>query len=178
MKIYADKQYTEDLSSYTDEQLKSWGIYSRKSAELPIKISSFDLSLNEDGYAVLSFKSANHKYLDVEYRTSSSRRIDEDYKNKPWCSRGIEISTCEEFKSSEYSDGVPMMLPVSRLMIWLEPDTPAEEKAITGVMCVMPVKWAYEMIIIPYSKFAASEASEFEPISELEDDVIYSNSLF
>jgi hypothetical protein len=178
MKIYIDKQYTKDLSCYTDEQLESWGIYSRKSAELPIKISDFDLSLNEDGYAVLSFKTANHKYLNVQYRTSSSRRMDEDYENKPWSSQGIEISTCEEFKSGEYYDGAPMMSSVSRLMIWLEPDTQQEKEAIAGVLCVMPTKCAYQMIVVPYNKFAPRDDSEFESIGELEDDVIYSNSLF
>ena len=178
MKIYIDKQYTEDLSEYTDEQLKSWGIHSRKSAELPIKISNFDLSLNADGYVTLSFTTSNHKYLNVEYRTSSSRRIDKDFKNKPWCSEGIEISTCEEFKSGEYFDGAPMMSSVSRLMIWLEPDTQQEKEAICGVMCVMPTKWAYSMIIVPYDKFAPRDYSEFESIDQLEDDVVYSNSLF
>lgn len=178
MKIYIDKQITEDLSKYTNEQLKSWDIYPRKHAQLPIAISNFSLDLNADGYVVLSFKTANHKYLDVQYRTSSSRRIDEDYASKPWSSQGIEISTHEEFQSGDYGDGTAIMSPVSRLMIWLEPDTLAEKQAIGGVVCVLPTKWEYQIIIVPYDRFFPDDEAKFDPIDKLEDDVIYSADLF
>lgn len=178
MKIYIDKQATEDLSKYTDEQLKSWNIDRREHAQLPIAISDFNLGLNPDGYVILTFKTDNHKYLDIQYRTSSSRRVNEDYADKPWSSRGIEICTHEEFKAGDYGDGTAMMLPVSRLIIWLEPDTLAEKEAIDGLMCVMPTKWQYEMIIVPYGKFYSDDDSEFDPIDELEDDVVYGNDLF
>jgi hypothetical protein len=178
MKIYIDKQVTEDLSKYSDEELKLWGIYSREHAQLPIAISDFNLDLNPDGYAILTFKTDNHKYLDIQYRTSSSRRVDEDYKNKPWSSQGIEISTHEEFKGGDYGDGKAMMLPVSRLMIWLEPDTLAEKEAIDGMMCVIATKWQYEMIIVPYGKFYSDSESKFDPIDKFEDDLVYSSDLF
>lgn len=178
MKIYADRIHTEDLSEFSDEELKSWGIYSREHAQKPIALSDINVELNEDGNVLITFKTNNHKYLNVEYNTSTSARIDEDYKNKPWSSKGLEISSHEEYQAGDYGDGKPMMLPISRMMIWLEPDTQEENDALSGIACDLASKWGYEIVILPYDKFYAPDDNRRDPIEKLEEDYVYTVDLF
>jgi len=175
MKIYIDTPVTQDLSNFADDQLEAWGIYSRENAAKPIHIKNFRLGLNADGYVAISFATENHKYLDVCYNTWSSARIDEDYVEKPWGSKAIRLSTHDEYQDGEYSVGDPMMLPISIMSIWLEPDSKEEDAALNGVACILPTKWSYEIVIVPFSKF---DSDDSEPISEFEDEAVYTNELF
>jgi len=175
MKIYIDPIRTQDLSNFADDQLEAWGIHSREYAGKPILVKDFRLGLNADGAVAISFKTENHKYLDVQYRMSSSARIDEDYVNKPWGSQCIEISTYEEYQEGDYGNGTPLMLPISRMNIWLEPDTKEEDAAISGVACILPAKWAYEIVIVPFEKFSSDDT---DPIDVFEENTVYTNELF
>ena len=178
MKIYADRIRTKDLSKFSDEQLKSWGIYSREYAQKPIAISDINVELNEDGNVLITFKTNNHKYLNVEYNISTSARIDEDYKNKPWSCKGLQISSHEEYQASDYGDGKPLMLPISRMVIWLEPDTQEEHDALSGIACDLASKWEYEIVILPFDKFYAPDDNRRDPIEKLEEDYVYDVDLF
>lgn len=60
---------------------------------------------------------------------------------------------------------------ISRLTLWLEPDT-QEEDMLRGVMAVLPLKWEYSLVIIPYADME-SAAPEGEPIEEFEEENIY-----
>lgn len=178
MKIYADRINTKDLSQFSDEQLKSWGIYSREYAQKPIALSDINVELNEDKNVLITFKTNNHKYLNVEYNISTSARIDQDYKNKPWSCRGLQISSYEEYQDGELILGTPMMLPISRVTLWLEPDTQEENDAINGIACDLASKWEYEIVILPYDKFYASDDNRRDPIEKLEEDYVYDVDLF
>ena len=177
MKIYADRINTKDLSDFSDEQLISWGIHSREYAQKPISISDINVELNEDKNVLITFKTNNHKYLNVEYNISTSARIDEDYKNKPWSCKGLQISSHEEYQASDYGDGKPLMLPISRMVIWLEPDTQEEHDALSGIACDLASKWEYEIVILPFDKFYASDDNR-DPIEKLEEDYVYDVDLF
>lgn len=171
MKIYTDPQFTEDISKYTDEELAQCGVYNRECASKPIKLKNVDLYKNEKGQLTVRFETVNHKYLNVRYSTISSRRIEDDGK-KLWSS-SIEIETLEKYPFKDEKTGETLFnSSVSQLTLWLEPDTEEEEDMLSGVMAVLPLKWEYSLVLIPYADME-SAAPEGEPIKELEEENIY-----
>lgn len=155
MKIYCEDIYTEDLSHLTSDQLKEKDIWNTK----PILIKNFSVGKNTKGQYVINFKTENHKYLNVEYNMSGSGRIADGN----WA-YAITISTHEEYED----DG--LKLPISRTNIWLEPDNEEEKKLIGGMMCILPEKWEYSLVLIPFEDFYTDEADinidEFEEESD------------
>ena len=70
------------------------------------------------------------------------------------------------------------MLPISRMMIWLEPDTKEEADALNGMACILPSKWEYEIVIVPYDRFYAPDDNRRDPIEKLEEGFVYTVDLF
>ena len=70
------------------------------------------------------------------------------------------------------------MDPISRMMIWLEPDTQKENDALNGIACDLASKWEYEIVILPYDKFYAPDDNRRDPIEKLEEGYVYTVDLF
>jgi hypothetical protein len=174
MKIYTTSRYTEDLSKFTDEELQSFGIYDRAYAKLPISLDKFEFYLNADGYATVSFGVKSHKYLDVYYNTSTNLRYNNDLKEVPFYPKGISIETQEKFRHKTEL----MMLPVSRLMVWLEPDNKEEAEILNGVACILYSNWHYDMMIVPFDKFNPKENTNDNIVGDLDDDLLYTKDIF
>jgi hypothetical protein len=174
MKIYITSQFTKDLTSITAEELESFGICSLKYAKLPIKLEKFKFYLNEDGYAVISFDTKNHKYLDIDYNTSTNLRYDSDFEEFPFHPRGFSIRTHEKYRHETNLT----MLPVSRLMLWLEPDNEEEAEIIDGEVCILPSRGHYEIVIVPYSKFKPRENTSDNILEDFDVDVLYTKDIF
>ena len=172
MKLYANQQSTKDLSRFTDDELKSFGIACREYAQQPIILKNISLNKNSKGQLVLTFDTENHKYLKVEYGMWSNRRVNEDYNEYPWGSHCFGISTPCEYKESDFSDGEPLMLSVSNLEIWLEPDTAEEDTMLSGLACILPTKYSYSIAIIPWADLEI-DVKEDDIIPNLESDMIY-----
>lgn len=160
MKIQYDDVYTEDLSNLSKDELNAQDICNIA----PILIKEFSLGLNDKGQYCFNFKTENHKYLSIEYNTSRSSP------NGRW-EQGIGISTYEM-----YDDGDDIKLPISRTHIWLQADTDEENELIRGMISVLPEKWEYSCVIIPYNDFYMTdthiEIDEFEPEND-EGVVVY-----
>jgi hypothetical protein len=179
MKIYTSSQITQDLSRFTDEDLELFNIPSREDAQLPIKIHSFEFSLNEDGYVVITFGSKNHKYLDVRYNTSTNLRFYNDYKDAPFRPRGLNVETQDRVQYGAIPAKPPYLRsPVSHLTIWLEPDNEKECEIIDGAACVLTCGWQYEIVIVPFEKFRSKQDREEDLIGDLNEDELYIKDIF
>lgn len=169
MKIYVEPQITEDISQYSDEELKECGTYEREYSTKPIVLSSVSLKKNSKGQYVFSFATKNHKYLNIEYSISSSRRESDD--GKKYWSRCFRISTCQQYPFKDEKTNKKLFeSSISTLRVWLEPDNDEENELINGKIAVFPTKWQYHVVIIPFEDMKILAENN---IKTLEEEVIY-----
>ena len=170
MKIYFDSD-TEDLSQYTDEELRECGTYNRETESKPITLENFKLGLNSKGQVCISFDSVNHKYLDVEYAGFSSHRESDDGKNFP--THRLHLSSQSKYPFKDEKTGKKYFeSPVSRKTISLEPDSEEESDLLHGTISILATKWSYCLTIVPYADLECI-GEEIISIDKPDDTTIY-----
>lgn len=158
MKLYITNEFTRDLSRFTDDELKSFGIYDRSAASAPINIDDIAIGKNARGLLVVSILTPNHKYLNINY--SMSTNAVGGAERSAWFSRGFQIQTHDEVP---YSDEDPFMVPVSSLDLWLTPESDEEDESINGVAAALACKWQYDITIVPYKDFDSRKLDTITP---------------
>lgn len=115
--------------------------------ENPIKLENLRCFKNRHGQWCVEFSSVNHKYLCVNYNTSTNCVNEE--RCEYGMAQGITIETGETFKNDESE----FDWPEDSLIIWLVPESEQESDEISGVDAVLPSKWAYSICIVPFEDF-------------------------
>ena len=103
---------------------------------------------NSKGQWVVSFSSANHKYLNVDYNISSAAPCSESIRFEDGSyafAEGFSIETQETYPD----DGCDM--PHDSVILWMIPESKAEQEELSGVAAILPSKWSYCACIVPFS---------------------------
>lgn len=169
----------------------------------PILIEDLKAFKNCVGQWVISFQSANHKYLD-EWGTFSGHTFDPDNGGYTTYETGIEFCTSETFVDPDdgtwayrnsflsigpngghlgkfrwynhpngsgkfYFGNKKVEMPNRTVKICLVPETEQERRELDGTFCVLPLKWTYEIVCVPYEHFweprYARNQGEFEVVN-------------
>jgi len=170
MKLYLDKQMTEDLSRFSNEELESFDIYSREYAQKQILLKGVSLDKNAKGQLVIQFNSENHKYLRCEFGIWTNQCIEDDYETCKFGAKGLRISTFGKFKDEKLGNS---MRPISSLTMWLEAESEEEEKLLNGQALIVPMKWNYVIVIIPWEDIITPDDHDYSPELPCEEDTIY-----
>lgn len=104
-------------------------------SENKIKLNHHTVYKNRVGQWVVDFGCHYHKYLNVDYNTSTNapnNRITDRI------AHGFTVSTLDDEDA---------------LYIWLIPETEEESNEIEGVAAILPLKWAYSAVIVPFTDF-------------------------
>jgi hypothetical protein len=118
----------------------------KEEGKTPIELENIKLSENKHGQIILSFNTKNHKYLDINYNTSSSH-VDGEYCE--FGSRGFVIETNDLFQPKELS----FEIPESSLTLYLIPESDEEKQKLWGISAILPQKWSYVICIVPFEDF-------------------------
>jgi hypothetical protein len=118
-------------------------------SETPLVLENIECCKNKHGQWCVSFGSKNHKYLYVDYNTSTNF-IDEPLP-VGLSAQGFTIETHEEFKD----DDCELNLPCHSATLWLIPETKEECDELSGVAAICPTKWAYCACIVQFEDFYA-----------------------
>jgi hypothetical protein len=108
--------------------------YPKNSAK-SIVISSISFLKNRVGQWVVDFNCASHKYLNVDYNTSTNAPNNHITDRN---AQGFTLAT---------QDGSDAMY------IWLIPENGKESIEVEGVAAILPLKWAYSAVIVPFTDF-------------------------
>ncbi len=150
MKFLIEEPKTRNLNAFSNEELKSFGIFQRHHASLPIALSNLVLDVNDKNQLVINATSVNHRWLKVSYNDVGSRRLGTDFFANPFPLRGIKLETSEcVLQKASVINALPHRLPISTMMIWLEPDSAEEHAMLSGQVAVSTAGHSLSIAIIP-----------------------------
>jgi hypothetical protein len=125
-----------------------------------IVLKNIEAYKNKKGQWCLSFGSVNHKYLGVEFNTSTNALMSIDVMDKAvferleFFAQGFSIET-----------GNPSAGDWDWKTIFLVPESKEEYEEISGVAAVLPTKWHYLCAIIPFNDIYMEDDSYSDHIT-------------
>ena len=119
-----------------------------------IVLKNIEAYKNKKGQWCLSFGSVNHKYLEVEFNTSTNALMSIDDTGKAVFER-IELYA----QGFSIQTGDPCDGDWDWKTIFLVPESKEEYEEIQGVAAVLPTKWHYLCTIVPFSDIYMEEDS-------------------
>jgi hypothetical protein len=164
MKIIFTKNEIENLSPFSDDQLKEHGIYSREIK--PIDINDFFFWKNKKGHYALGFESKNYKYLKFEFNRTSFLPEDK------YGIHFLDVMSWDEVPFVDENGEVSnFKVPVAKREILLQPEND-EENDMLRSRIVEYSRWNHYIVFVPFVEIEDCPSSD-SFIDEPESDVEY-----
>ena len=126
-----------------------------------IVLKNIEVYKNKKGQWCLAFKSENHKYLHVDFNISTNAlgRIGAlQTEMLKFSAQGFSIQT-GPYNNEDWDWQT----------IFLVPESEEEYNAISGCAAILPTKWSYECVVVPFEDFYMDEDGDSEPITYKEE---------
>jgi len=163
MKITFTKNDIENLSPFSDDQLKEHGIYLREIK--PIDINDFFFWKNKKGHYALGFESKNYKYLKFEFNRTSFGSGD------GFGIQFLDVMSWDEVPFVDENGEVSnFKVPVAKREILLQPEND-EENDMLRSRIVEYSRWNHYIVFVPFVEIEDCPSSDsfiVEPEADIE----------